>query len=261
MAITTLDGYIGAKKQQVQYAKTASITTVAGFGVRAFAQTGVPGVGTLAVGNTTTGIFPTNAIAGYPSISAITNTGYISKVEYFSSVACFMTIYDTLFSAGAFAHNAAITLNTQPSYVSRVPGSNYQNTELWLEAVTAFTGNQSIRITYLDQGGEAGDTGVIATGIAPILGRMYQMPLAAGDSGVSRVDTITSTVSSAGTFNVHVLRPLCSMVVASANFGGVLDLMQTGLPQIYATSAISVVNRPVSTASGSPMINIEVSDG
>lgn len=261
MAITTLDGYIASAKQRVLHMKTGSLTAVAGFGISNFAQAGVPAAGTLAVGNTANGIVPTDALAGYPVIGPISNTGYLSRVEFQSSVACQIIIADVLFSAGAYAYNADVTLASQPSYSSRIPGGNYQNTEIWLEAVTAFTGNQTIQINYTDQGGAAGDTGAIATGIAPIIGRMYRMPLAAGDNGVQSITRVRSSVSTVGTFNVHVIRPLCSLLVPAAYYGGVLDMLSTGLPRVYADSAIRCIVVPASTAAGLPSIAMEICDG
>ena len=127
--------------------------------------------------------------------------------------------------------------------------------------MTAFTGSQSIRIQYLDQGGAAGDTGTIATGVAPIVGRMFQMPLAAGDSGLQRVDVVTSTVSTVGTFNVHVMRWLWGCRVNGANQGVVANLLQNGLPLIYGDSALRVVVTADSTATALPSIRAETADG
>lgn len=261
MAISTLDGLIAATKRRVVYQKTASRTAVANIPFSVFDLAGNPGAGTLAVGNTANGIVPTDAVAGYPGIVTPAASLYLNRIRTLSSVACWLDVYDCLFSAGAYAFNAAITLTAQPSYASRVPGADYSGLELWLEAVTAFTGSQSIRIQYLDQGGAAGDSGTIATGVAPIAGRMLFMPLAAGDSGLQRVDVVTSTVSTVGTFNVHVMRWLWGCRVNGANQGVVDSLLRTGLPQIYGDSALRLVVTADSTATGLPSIRAETADG
>jgi hypothetical protein len=261
MAITTLDGYIGSVKQNISFFKTASITAVAAIPFTNFHLAGVPGAGTLAIGNTANGVVPTDAVAGYPTIGAISNTGYVGKIDYSWTVPGRLHLYDCLFSAGAYAYNANITLASQPSFAVRVPGADYRGLEIWLEAVTAHTGNQSIRIQYLDQDNNAGDTGTIATGVAPILGRMYRMPLAAGDTGVRQINVVTSTVSTAGTFNVHVMRPLWTGRVIIANYGDTHDFLKTGLKQIYTDSALRVVVQPDSTATALPQVYIEVCDG
>lgn len=261
MAITTLDGLIAAVKRRAVYQKTASRTAVANIPFSVFDLAGDPGAGTLAVGNTANGIVPTDAVAGYPAIAAAVASLYLSRIRALSSVACWIDVYDTLFSAGAYVFNADVTLASQPSYSGRVPNTDYNGLELWLEAVTAFTGNQSVQINYLDEGGAAGDTGVIATGVAPIVGRMFMMPLAAGDSGIQRLDRVRCTVSSVGTFNVHVMRWLWGCRVNAANQGVFDSLLKTGLPQIYDTSALRYVITPDSTATGLPASRGEIADG
>jgi hypothetical protein len=261
MAITTLDGVIAAVKRRVVYQKTATRTSVAAIPFSVFDLAGNPGAGTLAVGNTANGIVPTDAVAGYPALATAVGSLYLNRFRGTSSVACWVDVYDTLFSAGAYAFNANVTLATQPSYAGRVPGTDYNGLELWLEAVTAFTGSQSIAITYLDQAGVSSATGTIATGVAPAVGRMFQMPLAAGDSGIQRLDVVTSTVSTVGTFNVHIMRWLCGYRVNAVNQGAMDSLLNTGLPQIYDSSALRFVVTTDSTSTGLPSVRMETVDG
>jgi hypothetical protein len=174
-------------------------------------------------------------------------------------VACRLILFDRLFAAGAYAFNADVTLASQPSYASRVPnGTNFKNLELWIEHVTAFTGQPSIQINYLDQDGIAGDTGVYTTPAGLTVNRCVRIPLASGDVGVQRIDRVRCTVSTVGTFNVMVLRPLWQGRVITANAGDVHDLLRTGLVQIFNDSALYVLVAPDSTLTGVPEMNIEV---
>lgn len=259
--ITTFDNYIGSVKQYLTYIKTGSRTAVAAIPFSVFDQAGVPGAGTLAVGNTANGIVPTDAIAGYPVIGAINNSGHIGKIDFAWTVTGRLVLYDCLFSAGAYVFNADVTLTSQPSFSGRVPGTDYRGLELWLEQVTAMTGNQTIQINYLDQGGNAGDTGAIATGLAPIVGRMLRLPLASGDDGISQLVRVRSSVSTVGTFNVHIMRPLWTGRVVIANGGDTHSFARTGLKTIYADSALRVVAQPDSTATALPQLYIEICDG
>jgi len=261
MAITALDGYIASVKQNITWFKTASIAAVAAIPFTNFHLAGVPGAGVLNVGNTANGIVPTDAIAGYPVINGIGGIGYLGKIDFGWTVIGRLHLYDCLFSAGAYAFNANITLASQPSYAGRVPGLDYKGLELWLETVTAFTGSQSIQINYLDQDGNAGDTDVIATGVAPTLGRMFRVPLASGDNGIQQLVQVRSTVSTVGTFNVHIMRPLWTGRVVIANYGGTHDFLKTGLKRIYADSALRVVVQPDSTATALPQLYMEICDG
>ncbi len=261
MSINTLDQYIGSTKQTITWNKTTSRTTVGSAPFSIFDIAGNPGAGTLSVGNTANGIVPTDALAGNPPINTITGTGYLTKVTFASTVACRLAIYDRVFSAGAYSFNSDVTLTSQPSYVSRMPNSDYKGTELWLETVTSFTGSQSIRIQYLDQDGNGGDTGTIATGVAPIIGRMLRIPLASGDSGISRINVVTSSVASVGTFNVHVMRKLWEGRVQIANGGDLHNLYKTGMPIVYDTSALFIVDTADSSSSGVPTVDMEIAQG
>jgi hypothetical protein len=260
MAIATLDEIIASTRRRVILLKTGSQTSVAFIPFTVFNLAGNPGLGTLAVGNTANGIVPTDAIAGYPTVAAAASL-YINRINARNSVAGWIDLYDTVFSCGAYAYNADTTLASQPSYAARLPNTDYNGLELWIEAVTAFTGNQTVEINYLDQGGAAGDTGAIATGVAPILGRMLQLSLAAGDSGIQQIVRVRSSVATVGTFNVHVMRWLWGCRINSAYYGVSESLLKSGLSQIYGDSALRIVVSADSTATGLPALRMETVDG
>lgn len=267
MAITTRDGLIAAQAgaQRMRILKTASRTAVATIPFSVFDLAGDPGAGVLAGTSTAAGVVPTDATAGCPVINAFggSNTGYVTRVEASSPVACRLAVYDMLFKAGAYTFNANVTLASQPSFSSRVPGgTDFKGTELWLEAVTAFTGNQSIAVTYTDQDGNTGGTtGTVATGVAPILGRMLKLNLASGDTGLQRVDSVVSSVSTVGTFNVLVLRKLWEGRIRVANDQIICGPDLTGMPIVFADSALIAVVFADSTATSLPEIVIDIANG
>ncbi len=265
MAITSLDAFVASAKQQITLKKTAALGSVAIIPWAVFHLAGQPGAGTLAVGNTTSGIVPTDANDGYPDIINFGegNKGYLSAIDFSNTVVSRLMLFDTVFSAGAFAYNANVTLSDQPSYSGRMPGgTDFGNTELWLEAVTAHTGNQSIAIGYTNQAGVSGrSTGTVATAVAPTVGRMLRLPLQAGDSGISRIDSVVATGSSAGTFNVHVLRRLWSGRVGTANASEIHDMLRTGLVEVFQDSALRLVVQADSTSTGLPEALIEIANG
>jgi hypothetical protein len=131
MAITTLDQLIAAVKRRVVLQKTASRTAVARNPFSVFDLAGNPGAGTLAVGNTANGIVPTDAVAGYPLLPTPAADLHLHRIQASSSVASWLDLYETLFSAGAYAYNANVTLASQPSYASRLPNAgDYTGLEL-----------------------------------------------------------------------------------------------------------------------------------
>lgn len=262
MAILSLDDYISAKKQKIIWRKTGSLTTVANYHFDPLAVNGLPGAGTLAGSNTANGVVPTDADTGFPPINTFDGgaKGYLTGVMMKNDRGGSYRLVDVLFKAGAYAFNANVTLSTQPSYASRVPGgTDFKGTEIWIEAVTAFTGNQSIAITYTDQDGNAGaTTGTIATGVAPIVGRMYPIPLAAGDTGVQKIESVVSTVSTVGTFNVLVVRPLWEGDIRAANSAINHNFIDTGMPEVFDNSALTFFVCMDSTSIGIPSAFIEI---
>lgn len=262
MAINTLDGYIGGVKQNITWMKTGTRTLIAAMPYTVFDIAGSPGVGTLAIGNTANGLVHTDATAGYPLIMDVASVAYyISRIEFSSSVACRLFLFDRLFAAGAYTYNADVTLTSQPSFSSRILNGDYRGLQLWIEAVTGFTGNPSIQINYLDQDGNAGDTGVVATGLALPLGRCFQMPFAAGDNGISQLVRVRGTVATVGTFNVMILRPIWQGRVRTVNDGDIHDMLKTGFYRISQDSALYVLIAADSTAVGLPMMTIQVTSG
>lgn len=262
MAITTFDGFIGSTKQYVSIAKTASRTSVAAQWFSVFDLAGYPGAGTLAGTSTTAGVVPTDATAGFPAIDAFGGgaTGYLAQVEFGSSVASRLKLFDCVFKAGAYAFNANTALTAQPSYSGRMPGGSFGGTQIWLEQVTAGTGVQNVNITYTNQAGTGSrTTGTVATA-ANIVGRMWQLPLQAGDTGVQKIDNVTGSVATAGTFNILVLRPLWSGRVKIANDGDVHDLAKTGMPTLFADSALLLTVAADSTATGIPELEFVIAN-
>lgn len=264
MAITTFDQYIASAKQQQSMVKTASRTAVAAQWTSTFDLAGNPSGGVLAGTSTTTGVVPTDATPGMLVINAFGGgaTGYLAQVDYGSSVACRLKIFDLLWKGGAYAFNAAVTGQTPTSFSSRVAGgTDFSDTQLWYEQVTAGTGVQNVNVSYNDENGAASSTGVIAAPAAMIAGRMFQLGLAAGDRGIQGVTGVTGTVATVGTFNILVMRPLWSGRVKIANDGDVHDLTKTGMPIVYADSALVLLVAPDSTATGIPELELVIANG
>lgn len=263
MSINSLDQYLAAAKQRIQLAKTGALTTVAAAWFSPFAIAGAPGAGTLAGVSADPGVFADDSIAGYPKINAFGGgaEGYLSKVEFASSVACRIALFDRLWVSGAHSFNANTAIATPTDISSRVPNTDYKGLEIWIETVTAFTLNQTWNATYTDDAGNMGHTtGATGIGAAPTVGRCFQLPLAAGDSGVQQVTNIAGAVGSAGTANIMILRPLWSGRVRMANDGDVHDLLRTGFVKVYDTTALYMLVAADSTAMGVPELSVAIAN-
>ncbi len=275
MAISTLDQYIAAVKQRIRIIKTTVRTVVATIPFSLFDIAGNPGPGVLAGTSTTVGVCPTDATVGCPKIEFSTGVGYLSKVEYGSSVACRLALFDMLFKAGAYTYaSATVTLGSQPVISQRCPdypgsGTTFgARNEIWIEVVTAFvTGtNWQVQVTYTNSDGTEARTSIISVAQAAAaltLGKMFQLSLQAGDTGVQKIESVIitngTTAMTAGTFNVLILRPLwtCGRCM-TANDGDIHDLLKTGMPVVYTDSALIMVPQADGTSSGLPEVAFEI---
>lgn len=267
MAINTLDDYIGSAKQIVTYSKMTARTTVANGWFSLFDIAGNPGSGTLAGTSTSAGVVPTDATAGCSLITFSTGTGYLATVDFGNTVASRLQLVDILWKGGAYAYNSGTTsLSSQPSYSSRVPGgTDYTGTQIWIEVVAAMTSATTwhAECTYTNQSGATTHTTVSlgsTTAANLTIGRMYQLPLQSGDSGVQKIESVVVTTGSAaaGSFNVLVVRPLWSGRVSTVNAGDCHGIDRTGMPIVYTDSALAVFVNADSTSSGLPDLTFEI---
>lgn len=257
MAIASLADYRSALRERPLYVKTAARVGSPGQWLTLWDATGTPGAATLAVGNTANGVVPTDATAGAPAILFGSGVGYLTEVEMMSTVRGRYMLYDRLFHAGAYAFNASTTLASQPSFSGRIAGGLYAGLQLWIECVTTCTGSLSVAVTYTNESGTpAHSTGTTAVG-ALAIGQMVQLPLASGDMGLQKIESVTASVASAGTFNVLVLRPLwCARANLSAFTSARTvtvwhSLSYTGMPQVFGDSCLAAMYMPGNSASSS----------
>lgn len=259
---TNYDGIIVSTKEIVTYFKTGSITSVAAQYQSTFAAAGFPAAGSLAVGNTTNGIVPVDNVTGVPNIVGWTGNAYLAKATFANTVAGNILVMDRLFSVGSITMTTGVvttTLSSQPSYAARLPGTNYDLCEIWLETGATALSNHahSVVVNYLDQGGAAGATQTISTQNL-IAGRMLRLPLANGDSGVSQIVSIQANgvASATGTFNIHVMRPLAKSRILMANYMDVQGPDKTMLPEIHPNTSLYIINQPDSTATAAPYVEL-----
>lgn len=281
MAINSMDAYLASSKQRLRIFKTTTRTVVAGMPFTLFDVAGIPAAGTLAGTNTANGgVVQTDEIAGYPTIGFTTGTGYLSKVEFGSTVACRLSVFDVLLKMGAItfaAQTVTPTDGTQPNISGRCPdypgsGSTFgAGMELWLEVSTAFATGTSwnIAVTYKNQNGTSGRVAsfpAVLGSSALSLGRWQQLQLQGADTGIQRIEAITvtnnSTAMTAGAFNLLIVRPLWTNGRARmTNDGDIHDLLKTGMPVVYTDSALTLLVEADLISSGNPELVLEIANG
>lgn len=270
MAILTADDYIAAARQLYDITKTAEITTVANNEFSTLDVAGMPGAGSLAVGNTANGLVPDDTVAGYPLITAFGGgaTGHLTRVNFACTVACRMRLWDRLFNVGSVSLTslATTTLASQPSYTGRLPGgTDYGNLFILIEINAAVSATATtVTVTYKNQAGTTGrSTGATASLSGFTTRRIIVMPLQAGDTGVQKIETVVvgGTVATTGSVNVIVARLLVeSMRVPIANAADAYGFDRVGFPQVWDTSALWLTVIPDSTSSGIPSVQFEIAN-
>ena len=270
----TFDQYLAAYKQHVQISKTAAVTTVAGQWAWPIVAAGFPGA-SAAPANTTTGVVPTAATAGFPTIQNFngSNKGYISRIEGYSPVNQVLALFDVLFWAGPTtiptSGTTTVALSTRPAFTGRLPfqsdGStrNKQETELWIWLSTAGSAHaHTTSIDYTDQSGNtAQNTGNVST-TSIAVNRILRLPWAAGDSGTSDLEgyKVNGATSATGAVVAMVLRRIWQgRVLANTTFTFGPDL--TGMPEIFGDSALALACKPESTSTSTPSLVIEIAEG
>lgn len=270
MPITTADGWFGAAKQRIKWTKTSAITTVAALPFSMWAATGDPGAGTLAVGNTTTGVLFEDTTAGAPLVNAFGGgaTGYLATAQWRNSVVGGAILFDRIWGAGAVSMTTLASTNfaSQPAITGRLPGGNdWGSLEIWLEITTTVSATATtISVTYTNEAG----TGSRSTGATNSLSgvttpRLIRMPLQAGDKGVQKIDSVTvgGTVATTGAFNVLLLRRLAEFDIRVANAADSQAWDMTGATQVFDTSCLMVASQADGTSSGVPVLNLTVLNG
>lgn len=245
MALTTRAQLLSAMKaaQRPSFGRTGNGANTNSVWTSLFNVASNNGPGVLAGTSTTQGVVPDDTTAGCPVLDSFNGlTGYLAAMEFNCCLiaGAKVRIADLLFKSGAHAFNATDTLASQPSFAARVPGTDYTQCELWVETVTAFTGTPTFTITYTnDAGTPAQSTTYTATG-ALATNVMARLPLASGDRGIQKVESVTCTIASAGTFNVLVLRTLVPALHSTVH--GLQDNSigpdLTFLPILYDTTAL-----------------------
>lgn len=271
MAITSLAGYNSAHKQSINWINTGTYTVVAQTWFSMFR-------GTLAGANTANGVVPT--ITDWDSSIIVRDkakpdsfaggaTGYLTRAVLRDGQSGIVKLSDLLFKAGAYSFDSNVTLTSQPSYASRLPNSDYTNTELWLETSAAFTGNVTITVTYTNESGVTGRTTNLTsyTALAPTARRMLRFPLQSGDTGIQTIESVVSTTATVGTFNLLVLRPLViirsqgRVTHGSCEQNQTKDMIKLGMPQIKDDMCPHIMIMPDATPSATDAFFLEITSG
>jgi hypothetical protein len=101
--------------------------------------------------------------------------------------------------------------------------------------------------------------------LAPPANRLLQIPLAAGDTGIQKIESVTATVATVGTFNLLIVRPLWNgRVMGPGDFGSRYNHGpdKTGMPIVYDTCALfQMVQQDFGSQTGTISMALTVAEG
>lgn len=240
MAITTLDGIIAGMLPPQEALKVGTTMEAIGVHHSLFYTNGRPGAA----------VAPSPGLAGaalttyegqIPWTNPVSGNSYLAFLEASSSVAGTLLLCDRLW------HNSGLVVTTTTAQTidsvtlparDSAGSTNGANILVGLEVRTATTNASAVTNTtmsYTDSDGNAGATATISSFPATaVAGTFVPFQLAAGDTGVRSIQTVTlGTSYGAGAIHVVAYRILARVGLPVANVSFRADAVQCGFPRLY----------------------------
>jgi hypothetical protein len=259
MAITTLDGIIAGMKAPVPLLKNG--VTMEGIGQlhSLWYTAGNPGAATASAPGLA-GAAMTSVAGQIPFTNPVSGNSYLARFAGSASVAGTLLLLDRLWdnSGIVVTTTTAQTINSVAFPARSADGTvNGEGVMVALEVQTATTNaaaNATMTISYTDQSGNAGATGTVGAAIplafpaTAIAGTFVPFALAAGDTGVRSIQTVTLAVSlGAGAVKLVAYRELARLEITAANIGNAIDAITSGFPRLFDNTVPFLVWIPTAT--------------
>lgn len=257
------------------YAKNGTAKDAAGYAVANGKDAGFPGAyslgapglnGVVTDCSLATSTSPAGAtqMGAHPLVDASSGSLYLTSAYISDSVAEYVSLVDVLwYNTGLVVTTTTAQAITHPGIPARdVNGtSNGAGVGIALLTTTANTNAAVIANTtasYTDQDGNAGNTATFAGAVGwqapatPVIGTWMPFTLAAGDTGVRSVQSVTlGTSYGGGALSLVQYRPLAIVPNPVANVGSSMmaeDLQQNPGVRIYNDSCIWTIQRGSASA-------------
>lgn len=260
MAITTIDGALAGAQQPWCFRKVTGTLEAAGVWHSTFYNSGVPGAAAA----------PSPGMAGAALTSYAGQLGYSNPVSGNSYMMRFSgvgTLLGTLMLADRLWHNSGIAVTTttaqtvnSASWPARdINGStNGENILVGIEVSTATTNAGAVTNTtmsYTDQSGNAGATATMASFPATaVAGTFVPFQLAAGDTGVRSIQTVTlGTSYGAGAIHLVAYRVLAILDLPIAFGAQALNCVESGFVRAFDNTVPFLLWLP----NGTTAVNID----
>jgi hypothetical protein len=215
------------------------------------------------------GYIPTRATAGALGQANPSANLYIAQASLLSALsgtlappAGTLIIADRLWACSGFSGTTTTvqTVTTPGSLTAGRDPNTGDDVEMWIEFYTAIGASASnLLITYVDQGGTAGNTVTYAhPANAPTANQMVPiLDLAAGDTGVQQLTSVdwSATTGTAGDFGITLLRRLAEIPIAAGAVTN-LNFADLGLPEVLDDACLFFIWQHASTVltTGTPLL-------
>ena len=253
-AITTVDGIIAGMRPPEDFLKVGGTMEAAGVHHSLFYTSGRPGGATA----------PTSGLAGaaltaysgqIPWVNPGSGNSYIARLQATGSQTGCLLLLDRLW------HNSGIAVTTTSAQTinsaawparDREGTANGENILVAIEVSTATTNGSAIAnttLSYTNQAGTSGRTATIASFPATaVAGTFVPFQLAAGDTGVRSIQSITlGTSYGGGAIHLVAYRILARLELPIANTGGAIDAVSGGFVRCFDNTVPFLVWLPTST--------------
>lgn len=267
MTITTRDQLIdalGNNSSRLVIDKANIANALAGAYFSLWRATGQPGQGAIPTAAATCNNALTGAMNFTQQTAPATSYGAWSNAVC-SNNAVTIEIHDRLMHMGGLVGNVTtaqtVNLNlngvTADNMVERRGDTNFSDVQWWAEWYTdtgATASNATVAVTYND--GTTGNLSTFAAGGTVRAGRMIPLnnliPAAAAGKFIRSVDSVTLSASTgtAGNIGFTCTRPRMTMPLPLANKMEVFDWAQLGLPEIFNSSCLSLIELCSTTSTG-----------
>lgn len=255
MAITTIDGAIAGMKPPEYFAKAVSGTLVAGRPMNLNYLAGVPGA-MAAPSSPGVGGVALTSYAGQIPIPAASGNTHLARFSGVSSAqGGILMLCDRLW------HNNALSVTTTTAQTvnsaawparDKNASTNGVGVYIGLE-ISAATGAGAATptISYTNDANASGKTGSMQVTYAAssITGTFYPFTLAAGDTGVRSIQSVTLSVSmTSGSISLVAYRPLAQIELPAAGIPNAVDALTSGMPRLYDNTVPFLLYIPQTTS-------------
>lgn len=255
MAITTIDGAIAGMKPPQYFAKAVSGTLVAGRPMNLNYLAGVPGA-MAAPSSPGVGGVALTSYAGQIPIPAASGNTHLARFSGVSSAqGGILMLCDRLW------HNNALSVTTttaqtvnSAAWPARDKNASTDGVGVYIGLeISAATGAGAATptISYTNDANASGKTGSMQVTYAAssITGTFYPFTLAAGDTGVRSIQSVTLSVSmTSGSISLVAYRPLAQIELPAAGIPNAVDALTSGMPRLYDNTVPFLLYIPQTTS-------------